>query len=113
MLINHKNNTTIWYHTTPTNNVESILKYGLKINSKPTFQKHSEPWIYLSTVPFLDFGVINDITLFEVDCRDIEEENAGWPFADDNTPLSDLWQLRVFVDIAPKYLKIKEIANCT
>lgn len=111
MLINHANNSTIWYHTTTNNRVENILKYGLKINSAPTFQSHKEPWIYLSTIPFLAFESLNNITLFGVDCKDIKEEDAGWPFVDDNTPLSELWQLRVFVDIAPYYLKILEVDN--
>jgi len=37
-VINHKTGTCIWYHSTPVERVKNILREGLKINSKPTWQ---------------------------------------------------------------------------
>ena len=98
MLINNENNSTIWYHSTPNNRVESILKNGLLINSEPTYQSHPEPWIYISTVIFTKES---GFTTFEVNLDEVEEKDAGWPFEDN-------WQLRIFVNIPANKLKIIE-----
>ena len=98
MLINPKSGNCIWYHSTPKERVDLILKEGLKINSEPTYQFSKEHWIYIATIPFnTNPGFIT----FEVDCSDIDEEKAGWPFSSD-------WQLRVFEDIPPDKLKLRE-----
>lgn len=94
-VINPKRDDCIWYHSTPNERVESILKNGLKINSKPTWQSKPEPWIYVSTTPFDES---DGTTTFEVDLSELPWDMAGWPFDSD-------WQLRVFCDIPTKWLK--------
>ena len=96
MVINPENNSTIWYHSTPNDRVESILKNGLLINSKPEYQSKPEPWIYVSTVIFTNE---KGFTTFEVNLDEIDEDDVGWPFEDN-------WQLRVFVNIPANKLKI-------
>lgn len=102
-VINHKNNNCIWYHTTTNDKVDSIIKNGLKINSSPTWQNKPEPWIYLSVVPWKEG---KDITIFEVDLSFLDTNECGWAFADEDTPLEELWQLRVFKNIPSNKIKI-------
>ena len=98
MLINPETNNTIWYHSTPKERLDSILKEGLRINSIPTFETGGPyPWIYVSTVPFDPDN--QKLVLLQIDLRDIPEERAGWPF-------EDRWQLRVFMDIPAKYINV-------
>ena len=101
---NHKNDSYIWYHTTPRERVSSILENGLKINSSPTCQFSPEPWIYVSTE---GFWMENGVT-FEVDLENVEYEDAGWPFIDlEGQSWDGRWQLRVLVDIPPDKLKVQ------
>ncbi len=100
---NHKNNSYIWYHTTPQDRLDSILEHGLKINSLPTCQSSPEPWIYVSTEGFW----MEDSVTFEVDLEHIEHEDVGWPFIDLEGPSwESRWQLRVLVDVPPDKLKV-------
>jgi hypothetical protein len=101
-IINHKTGNTIWYHTTTKDRVPSILKTGLKINSKPTWQINPEPWIYVSTIPWNCTGNAT----FEVDLSFLDINDCGWAFADADSPPNEKWQLRVFKDIPVKYIKI-------
>lgn len=105
-ILNHKNDSYIWYHTTPQERVDSILKDGLKINSPPTYQGGPEPWIYVSTEPF---WMENGVTL-KVDLEDVKHKDAGWPFQsgpeEDPEEWEARWQLRVFVDVPTEKLKI-------
>jgi hypothetical protein len=101
-VINHKTNNCIWYHTTPDDKIDKIIKEGLKINSKPSWQSKPEPWIYVSTMPWKQESSI----ILEVDLSFLNQNECGWAFADENTPIEELWQLRVFRDIETKYLTI-------
>lgn len=116
-VINHKTGTCIWYHSAPVERVKNILREGLKINSKPTWQANPEPWIYVSTEPWnSDSNVV-----FEVDLSFLNTDEAGWPFGQDEEPLENRWQLRVFKDIPssfikpmnPDYIKLAQIAYDT
>ena len=103
-VINHKNNSCIWYHTTPNDRVEKILREGLRINSDPGWQEEPEPWIYVSTEPFM---LSPETTTFEVDLSFLGGLECGWPFTEPGAPdWEDRWQLRVFKDIPAKYLKV-------
>lgn len=102
-VINHETNNCIWYHTTNKDRLESILTNGLKINSPPVWQGSPEPWIYLSTTPW---NTINHIVL-EIDLSFLDKEDCGWAFADNDSPIEQRWQLRVFNNIDQKYIKIK------
>ncbi len=103
-VINHESGTCVWYHTTPNDRVGSILRDGLKVNSKPTWQDKPEPWIYVSTLPW---GNEDNVTILEVDLSVIETTDAGWPFVDEGTPeWEERWQLRVFKDIPPDKVKL-------
>jgi hypothetical protein len=111
-VINYKNNSCIWYHTTPLERVETILREGLKINSEPTWQSSSEPWIYLSVEPWLPESK-EPYTVLEVDLSFLHTNDCGWPFVD---PTNDAewdgrWQLRVFKDIPPEYIKVMSMKS--
>ena len=96
MIINHLDDSTIWYHSTPKDRLESILEHGLKINSPPTYQSRPEPWIYLSPAPW----EMGELVILQVNLDEVAESDAGWAFTspeDDNW--DDRWQLRVMVDI--------------
>lgn len=103
-VINHENGNCIWYHTTPNDRVDIIFKKGLKINSEPSWQSYPEPWIYISTIPWIDDN--ENATVFKVDLSFINKDDCGWAFADNDSPKEELWQLRVFRDIPSKYLEI-------
>lgn len=109
MVVNHKRGDCIWFHTTTLDRWGSIEKLGLKINSAPTWQSAPEPWIYVSTEPFSpDDGNI----VLEVDLSWLPVEDCGWPFLDgkDDPEWDNRWQLRVFRDIPPEYIKrLKEV----
>jgi hypothetical protein len=106
-VINHKRGDCIWYHTTPMSRIKSILKRGLKINSKPTYQEYKEPWIYVSTKPFLDIELITrPFVVLEVDLSWLSPDDCGWPFVDPDTKeWEGRWQLRVFRNISPAFLR--------
>ncbi|MDD5065024.1 MAG: hypothetical protein PHQ35_09755 [Phycisphaerae bacterium] len=102
-VINHKTGSFIWYHSTPKERLDNIRKEGLKINSEPSWQGEPEPWIYVSTIPW---NAENNVVL-EVDLSFLNTYECGWPFVDKDTPLEDLWQLRVFKDIPLKYIEVR------
>lgn len=99
-------NINIWYHTTKKENVDNILKNGLKINQKANFSKASLYWvkdaygevipIYISKNP----GKYADGIILKIDISGLEllpdlpslvdkgaqlTENSLW-FEEDNTP---------------------------
>lgn len=105
-ILNHVTDSYIWFHTTPKDRLESVLREGLKINSPPTCQAAPEPWIYVSTEPF---WMENSVVL-EVDLEDVRHVDAGWPFMSgpekDPEEWKIRWQLRVLVHIPPDRLKL-------
>ena len=103
-VINHKNGTCVWYHSTPKERVGSILQEGLRINSPPTWQSGPEPWIYMSTIPW---NAENN-TVLEVDLSFLNTYEAGWPFGQDEEPLENRWQLRVLIDIPKRYINLMQ-----
>ena len=107
-VVNHKNGKCIWYHTTTAERLNSILKHGLKINSRPVWQAQKEPWVYLSTEPW-NPDSWGDYVILEVNLDWLPAENCGWAFADpgNEEEWANRWQLRVFVDIpADKIRKV-------
>jgi len=106
-IVNAKNNSFIWYHMTPKSNLDSILKYGLKINSPPTWNSHAEPWLYLSSiVDGYGIPLTNEWVTLKVDLSELMWDRCGWPFIDTDTEPEDYWQLRVIDDIDPIYIKV-------
>lgn len=108
-VINHKRGDCVWFHTTPLSRWGSIERAGLKINSPPTWQTSPEPWIYVSTEPFSPGE--NNMVL-EVDLSWLSTEDCGWPFLDgrDDPDWDNRWQLRVFRDIPPEYIRRRKCA---
>ena len=102
-ILNHEDGTFVWYHSTPKSRYKSIKQNGLKINSLPTYQDVPEPWIYVSSHPFI---VNNDFITFKVNLSWLNHEYAGWPFGEDEKPLHERWQLRIFCDIAYEHLTL-------
>jgi hypothetical protein len=99
-IVNHLRGDCIWFHTTPTERLDSILRDGLKCNSPPAWQSRPEPWIYVSTKPW-QCGEHEQVVL-AVDLSDVPWDKAGWPFVDyGGEEWENRWQLRVFVDIPP------------
>lgn len=91
----------IWYHCTPPERVNSILKEGLKINSMPTYQDCPEPWIYVSSKPFF-----LNLVVLTIDLSYLPWDKAGWPFGEEEKPIEERIQLRILEDIPVKYINI-------
>lgn len=107
-ILSENKNVNIWYHTTKKENVDNILKNGLKVNQKANFSKASLYWvkdaydgvtpIYISKNPgkYAD-GIILKIdisglellpdlpSLIDKGAQLSEDENSLW-FEEDNTP---------------------------
>lgn len=105
----------IWFHTTPKERLERILREGLHVNSPPTWQAAPEPWIYLSTRPWR-CGEHEQVVL-EVNLAGFSEDEArsevGWPFVDGPGTESweSRWQLRVTRDIPPERIRVAAGSN--
>jgi hypothetical protein len=83
------------------------MKEGLKMSSPPVWQSAPERWIYVSAEPWYPNGDDTDV-IFQVDLSFLEPEECGWPFIDtkSNAEWDGRWQLRVYRDIPPEYLKV-------
>ncbi len=111
-VVNPARGDCLWYHTTPAERVEAILRDGLRVNSPPVWQAAPEPWIYLSTMPWL-CGEHEQVVL-EVDLagfsRDEARSDVGWPFVDGpgSESWERRWQLRVFRDVEAGRVRVME-----
>lgn len=82
------------YHSTTKERLISILKNGLRVNSKPNFFSSPTPYIMLSNKPLYNLNGILTVVLEINDPTIIEEyfdndEGLRWPY-----------------DIAARYIKI-------
>lgn len=113
-MVNPLTKTHTFYHVTTKDRLESILKEGLRINSKPTWYSRPYPFICLGTVPFIDFltdeyGVSPNAVLLEVDMKGFiedEEERRAW-----NEREFDWrdWQVKIEHNIPPERVKLSEM----
>lgn len=73
-MINPKTGTHEWYHSTPPERVEDILKDGLKTSATPVQQKKraAVPGVFLSATPFKE-----EWPTFKVNTEDIHESKIS------------------------------------
>ena len=104
-VINHVRGDCVWYHSTPIERVEKILKEGLRINSLPSWYSSPMPWIYVSIRPN-DYKQEGYATI-ETDLSFLNPKECGWPFVEPGMPeWEERWQLRVFRDIPAEKLRL-------
>lgn len=104
LVINERNHSSVWYHSTTRNKLTDIFNDGLIPYSRPTSGPRF-PWIYLSQLPF--YRTNEDNVLLGVDLCNVDESDIDWIRQEDG----DKHQIRVYIAISPQYVKLLDERN--